>query len=577
MGAYGRLLRYVSNVKTEIILKSLLGLMISATYIVQAIVMARVVDLVWNHAETSPIIWRVVIVLLMVLIRSLLTREVEAYGKVLAARIKSKFRLVILEKAFQLGPGYMSTRRSGKITALILDGIESLEPFFVSYIPQVIIVICSGIFIFAYLCFLDFTGSLILIGSMLLCVAVPIITVPLINKKVTSYWRGYSVLTSQYIDAIQGMTTLKTQNAEQSKGEELEKDATAFYKQSIHNTGISLINSSIMMILAAVTSSITVVIVALRANVGIAPAAAVTAFLFLAVEAARPMMDLNRFWHSSFLGLSVAKELFALIEAQPDVADPKNPDTHTLDGVLPSIVLEHVSFSYPEGAEAVRDVSLNVWPGATAAVVGRSGSGKSTILNLLLRFYDVSAGRILINGVDIREYGLDYLQRNIAIVFQDSFLFYGTIAENIKMARPEASDAEVIRAAKAANAHNFIMALPEGYQTVVGERGMTLSGGERQRISIARAVLKDAPILLLDEATSSVDSESEGLIQSALAALMQSRTTIVVAHRLSTIQSADIIFVLDEGRLVESGCHKELVRGNGVYHVLVNAQEEARG
>lgn len=573
MGTYRKLLRYLSGLKKEVAFKVLLGLLTSATYIAQAILMADVVNLVRAHEEPRAILWRIGVVLALILVRGLMIRETEAYTKVLAARVKSKLRLTIVDQVYRLGPGYFGAKRSGKVTSLILDGIEALEPFYVSFIPQVITVLVTGIFVFVYLCTFDVVSSLILLLSMVLCVVVPLVMVPLIQKTLTSYWTGYSALTSQYIDAIQGMTTLKTLNAEQREKEELREEATSFFKKTIRNTGISLISSSIMLVLMAVTSSLTVVVCALRVNAGLVPAAAVTAFLFLAVECARPMADLDRHWHNSFLGLSVAKELFELLEREPDVPAKENGDRSSLSAGCPSVRLDHVSFTYPTGTKAVRGVSLRVPPGGTVALVGHSGSGKSTILNLLLRFYDVEQGAIRYNSVDIRDYDLEYLLSNIAVVFQDSFLFFGTIADNIRMARPEASDEEVEQAAKAANIHDFIMSLPDGYKTIVGERGMTLSGGERQRVSIARAILKDAPVLLLDEATSSVDAVSESLIQSALAGLMKNRTTIIVAHRLSTIQNADQIFVLEDGQLAETGTHEELLSRGGVYYSLVMAQE----
>ena len=261
MRVYGQLLKYIKHIRHEVAIKVLLGMANSATYIVQAILMAKTIDIVYRQGLVADLIWRIAVVLLMILIRGLLTREVEAYNK---------------------------AKRSGKITSLILDGVESLEPFFVNYIPQCITVLVTGAFIFVYLCFYDAVSSVILLVSMLLCVVVPMATIPLISKNVTSYWVRYAVLTSQYIDAIQGMTTLKTLNAEQEKGEELYADATAFYKKSIHNTCLSLTNSGIMIVLSAITSSITVVVTALRTNAGLAPASAVTAFLFLAIECARP-------------------------------------------------------------------------------------------------------------------------------------------------------------------------------------------------------------------------------------------------------------------------------------------------
>ena len=576
MNVYGKLLWYVSEIKREIAVKTLLLLASSATYILQAILMASVVNLVFSDGSLKSILVRVAVVVAAILVRGFILRYIETYTRIMAARIKEKLRMSLLSKIYDLGPGYMSGKRSGKVTSLVLDGIESLEPFYVRYVPQIITVLVSGTFVFCYLVRYDAVSALALIASMLLCVVVPLATVPAMDRTVTDYWTDYSTLTSQYIDSIQGMTTLKTLDAEQSMGEVLRRDATAFWKRSIRNTGISLSNSALMFILTSVTSSLTVVLAAIRAMHGIVPATAVTAFLFLAVECARPMIELNSAWHASFLGMSVAKEMFGLMEMDPPVKDPEDPVLLDVSDRLPEIRFDAVRFSYPGREEEVlHGVTFAVPPGSTTAVVGPSGAGKSTILSLVLRFYDVTGGSVTFNGTDIRRYALRALQDQIGVVFQDTYLFYGTIAENIRMARPDASDEEVREAATAANAHDFIMAFPDGYETIVGERGVTLSGGERQRISIARAILKDAPVLLLDEATSSVDAESESLIQSALSELTKQRTTIIVAHRLSTVRGADNIIVLNDGMVAEQGTHGELMAADGVYRSLIRAQEES--
>lgn len=575
MGAYGRLLHYVAAIKTEVALKVLLGLAISATYVGQAVVMAKAVTIVFKGGNTIDIFWELCGAVALVLLRGGLVWLMEGYSKVMAAKVKNKIRMLVFDKILRLGPGYLANRRSGQVQSLVLDGIESLEPFLVNYVPQIITIAISGLAIGVYLSILDLFTGLVIILSMLLCIVVPYLTVPLVSRSIVTYWRSYAVLNSQYIDSMQGMTTLKAFNASIAKGDELAGNALDFYRQAIRNTTFSLIDSGLMMILTSVASSVTVAVAAFRTDSGAIPVTAVAVFLFLAVECARPMVDLNGYWHNSFLGLSVAEELFEIVDEKLSVRQAENPDDKSLDKGYPNICLNNVSFIYPKSEKpAIEGVSLQIRAGETVAFVGKSGSGKSTLVNLLLRFYDPSSGEIQMNGVNLREYSIQYLQSKVAVVFQDTYLFQETAEENIRMANPLAGGETMVEAAKAAGAHSFIEVLPQGYQTVIGERGATLSGGERQRLAIARAILKNAPLLILDEATSSVDAKSEALIQETLESVSQTRTTIIIAHRLSTVQNADKIFVLDEGRLVEEGTHEELLKNNGVYADLIQAQRK---
>jgi len=279
---------------------------------------------------------------------------------------------------------------------------------------------------------------------------------------------------------------------------------------------------------------------------------------------------LSRVYGNIQKSLAAAERVFDILDTEPDIKDM--PGAVALPAIEGHVALEHLSFAYSPGQYALRDVSLEVKPGQTIAIVGPSGAGKTTIANLLPRFYEATEGSILVDGKDIRTVTMQSLRQQIGIVPQETVLFNGTVYDNILYGRLDATHEEVIAAAKAANAHNFIDRMPDQYQTHIGERGAKLSGGQRQRISIARAILKDPRILILDEATSALDTESEKLVQQALDKLMIGRTSFVIAHRLSTVQRADMIVVLDKGRLVEQGTHSELLALGGLYSTLYQVQ-----
>ncbi len=268
-----------------------------------------------------------------------------------------------------------------------------------------------------------------------------------------------------------------------------------------------------------------------------------------------------------FISLEIA---FRVLDTEPEIQDA--PNARPLLRARGRLTFEGVDFSYSERVDTLKDISFDVLPGQVVGVVGPTGAGKSTLVSLIPRFYDVQRGRVLLDGIDIREITLESLRRQISVVLQEPLLFSGTIADNILYARLEATHEEVVEAAKAANAHDFIMRLPKKYQTALGERGVRLSGGERQRISVARAFLKDAPLLILDEPTSSIDSRTEAFILDAIDRLMASRTTFMIAHRLSTIRNPDFLLVMDRGRIIERGLHEELLARGGLYRQLYEIQ-----
>ncbi|MBQ5870265.1 MAG: ABC transporter ATP-binding protein, partial [Lachnospiraceae bacterium] len=297
-----------------------------------------------------------------------------------------------------------------------------------------------------------------------------------------------------------------------------------------------------------------------------------TVFLNFSRQFSRPINEISMQITNVFSALAGAERVFAVMDAEPEL--PDDEDAVSMEGMKGHVALEHVTFGYNPDKVILKDISLYAKPGQKIAFVGSTGAGKTTITNLINRFYDIQEGAITIDGVDIRKIKRDELRKNIAMVLQDTHLFTGTVMENIRYGRLDATDEEVVEAAKTASAHSFIMRLPKGYDTVLENDGANLSQGQRQLLNIARAAVSKAPILILDEATSSVDTRTEKHIERGMDRIMADRTTFVIAHRLSTVRNANAIMVLEQGQIIERGDHEDLLRQKGRYYELYTGMIE---
>ena len=572
MKPYFRLFTLLTGSLLKTMLKVSLGLLVTGTYVGQAFAAAWAMGLLFTEKSFERVIPYLTAIALLITLRAFLLWWDETYGKKIACVIKNRLRERLFKKLFALGPGYQESYRSGDLQSVLIDGVEAIEPFLTGYIPQLLVGLLGAGCIVTYIWTLDFVLGLIVMTCVLIALLSPQLGSNVFGRIILQYWRSYARLNAQYIDALQGLTTLKIFQAGKRKGAELEGEARSVYNWSMSALGVSLLDSTIVKCAGALGAVLATGMGALRVAGGDLAATELFVVLFLSVECFRPLLDLNKYWHQSFLGFAAARGIFALLD-EPVVIREKLSSPVPAGAGPPSLEFKKVSFAYGQGNRpAVQDVCLSIQPGERVAFVGKSGSGKSTLVNLLLRFFDPQKGQILLNDRDLKEYPLSELRNHVSVVFQDTFLFYGTVAENLRIAKPDASLEELTQVARLAGAHRFIQALPQGYETIIGERGVRLSGGQKQRVAVARAFLKNAPLLILDEATSNVDSQSEEIILHALEHLMENKTAVIIAHRLSTIRNTDRIFVLD-GRMVrEWGSHEALLRKNGLYAKLVEAQ-----
>lgn len=569
--SYSRLLTYVrpyagrmAVALTALVIGTLLGL-------VMPLVVQHVVDVVFENRDLALLnrfTMFLTVIFFVQAIASFINRYNIAY---VGERVVADLRRQLYEHLMRLSLRFFAERRTGEIVSRVTNDVttlqESVTNNLVALLQQVIMLIGGVIFLF----WLDWQLTSVILGG------IPLVTLTMVylGRKIrlaaTQVQDRLADASAVVDESIGGIRIVKSFAREAYEVGRFSRNIEQVFEAAMVRAKISAILAPIIGFMAFMSITITLWFGGYQVIRGNLSPGGLVAFLIYTMLVGGPIAALSGLYSQFQAALGATQRLFELLDLQPDIQDA--PQAMTLPRIVGEIKFEQVSFEYDSKIPIIRDVSLTVKPGQVVALVGPSGAGKTTLVNLIPRFYDVTAGCISIDGHDIRQVTNLSLREQIGIVPQEAAIFSGSIAENIRYGHLEASQAEIEAAAQAANAHEFIIDTPHGYDTLVGERGIKLSGGQRQRVAIARAILKDPRILILDEATSSLDSESERLVQEALERLMASRTTFVIAHRLSTIVQADWIVVLEQGRIVEQGQHADLLaQPEGLYRKFHSMQ-----
>lgn len=570
MVLYSRLLRYVKPYILRIIVAMVCTMLASGANLYIPKIIKDLIDNVLVNKDFTALNFITVSIVVVVVLQGLFLYGQTYFMAYVAQRVVIDIRRAVYQHLQRLSPAYFETRQTGAIMSYITNDVGALQSAMVDnvvdMVTQTVVLIGSIAFMF----YIDWKLSLLTFATFPFIIQAMNISGRKLRVKSRVLQERAADITAFLQESIQSIRVIQSFVRENYELGRFDDENHKNFRASIKTVQVAAVITPIINILAALGVTAIIWYGGREVIYGQITSGWLVAYIAYATNLSNPVKRLSNVYGNIQRALAAAQRIFDVLDTQPEIQD--FPGAVTLPSIQGHVEFHNIFFAYKPGQPVLSDFSLDVKPGQMVAIVGPSGAGKTTIANLLPRFYEPYEGHITIDGFDIRTVTLESLRTQIGIVPQETTLFNGTVYQNILYGKLDASKEEVITAAQAANAHKFICEMSNGYDTQIGERGTQLSGGQRQRIAIARAILKDPRVLILDEATSALDTESEALVQQALDKLMVDRTSLVIAHRLSTVQQADLIIVMEKGRIVEQGPHLKLMSAGGLYSKLYNTQ-----
>lgn len=494
------------------------------------------------------------------------------FSNAASANARVTLRELIYKKLLKLGTGYTSVESTSAVVQVSVEGIEQLEIYFGKYLSQFFYALLVPVTLFIFMSFISFKAALIFI----LCVPlipISIIAIMKIAKRILKdYWKSYSDLGGTFLENLQGLTTLKVFNIDEERHEKMNIEAEKFRKITMKVLSMQLNSITIMDLVAFGGAAAGTIVALIQFKNGQIPVGSLLIIILLSSEFFIPLRLLGSYFHIAMNGMAASDRMFGILDAEEREKNVETNEEIKLNDI--KVSLRNVDFSYDGEREVLKNINMDVTPGGLVAIVGESGSGKSTIASLILNNYKVTNGEISINNLNIENISLDNIYGNIALVSTNSYIFNGTILDNLLMGKKDATEEDINNALKIARLYDFVKELKDRLLTDVGQAGSALSGGQKQRLALARVILADRPMIIFDEATSNIDVESEESIWEAIYELSKEKTILVISHRLANVTDAKNIYVMNKGKLVENGTHEELMKNESCYYNMVNKQNE---